>query len=131
MNPVLFVTDYLKWHYGTGLFDILRVWGNFLWFVIHTSSFFELLKTLFSPWKRMQEDKPSKGTFDPGYYIGSLVINFLMRMVGFLVRLVIIALAIVAFSIIFTFGAAFLLFWFVSPFAIFFIFFNGLAFLSL
>jgi len=131
MNPVLFVVDYIKWHYSRALFDILRVWGNFLWFVLHTASTFELIRTLVSPWKRMHEGKPPKGVFDPGYYVGSLTINTLMRIVGFCVRLVIITLSLLIVTLFFVLGVVFVAFWFVAPFAIFIIFFNGLALISL
>lgn len=130
MNPVLFVTDYVRWHYGAALFDMLRVWGNLLWFIIHTSSFFDLFKTLLSPWKRMHEEKPPKGTFDPSYYVGSLTVNALMRVVGLVVRLFLITIALVLFSITFAVGVFFMLFWLIAPVAIFIIFLNGLALIS-
>ena len=127
MNPVLFVADYIKWHYSSALFDILRVWGNFLWFILHTSSTGPLIQTLISPWKRIHEEKPPKGTFDPSYYAGSIVVNILMRIVGFLVRSFIIILSLILVSLTFIFGVFFILLWLVAPFAIFILFFNGLA----
>lgn len=85
------------------------------------------MKTFFSPWKRMHEEKPPAGTFDPGYYAGSILVNILMRMVGMGVRSIIILLSLLVLAVIFTFGMLFIAFWFIAPFAIFIIFFNGLA----
>ena len=128
MNPVAFVIAYLTWHYGEGLRDVFRVWGNFLWFPIHMFSTGTLVMTLFSPWKRMQEDLPEKGHFDPEYWAGSILVNIIMRIVGFLVRVIFIAISLLAFAIVFVFGLVFVGFWFVAPVGIFVLFFSGLGF---
>ena len=131
MNPVLFVADYIRWHYSLALFDILRVWGNFMWFVLHVSSTGLLIKTFLSPWKRMHEEKPPKGTFDPGYYAGSILVNALMRIVGMGIRSFIIALSLLVFGAVFLLGLVFVGFWVVAPIAIFIMFGSGLTLIGL
>ena len=83
--------------------------------------------TLLSPWKRMHEEKPPKGTFDPSYYAGSILVNVLMRIVGMMVRAVIIAISLLFFAIIFLGGLFLIFFWILSPIAIIVIFINGLV----
>jgi hypothetical protein len=130
MNPIIFIVDYMQWHYSRAFRDILRVWGNLLWFILHISSFFELLKTLFAPWKRIHEEKPPKGTFDPGYYAGSILVNIIMRFVGFLTRGAILFLASSVFIATSFVGVAFFLFWLIAPLAVPLIFISGLAMLA-
>lgn len=130
MNPAAFFFGYIFWHYSTALVDILRVWGNMLWFVHHFFSTKMLAKTLFSPWQRMHESYPKKGRFDPQYLIGTLVVNLLMRLVGALVRLFFIALSLIASVIVFLFGVIFMLFWFLAPVVIVYLFFIGLGFVA-
>lgn len=125
MNPILFITDYIQWHYGTAFQDILRVWRNFMWFILHTSSFFGLLMTLIAPWKRIHEDLPKKGTFDPSYYLGSILINILMRFIGLFVRLIIISISLLFLLVAFSVGVVFIIFWFIAPAAIIFLLING------
>ena len=118
MNPVAFVFAYTKWHYGNALFDILRVLGNFLWLSLHFFSTGILIRTLFSPFMRMREEYPASGHFDPEYYAGTIVVNTLMRLVGFLVRTVFILLSFAVFSLIFISGIVFIGFWIVTPIVI-------------
>lgn len=115
MNPVAFILVYTRWHYGTALFDILRVWGNFLWLSLHFFSTKTLVSTLFSPFMRMQEEYPEKGHFDPEYFAGTILVNTIMRFVGFLVRLVFILLSLIAFSLVFVLGSMFLVLWIFAP----------------
>ena len=118
MNPVAFVIAYTKWHYSNALFDIIRVWGNFLWLSLHFFSTGTLFRTLFSPFMRMHEDYPEKGHFDPEHYAGTVLVNTIMRIVGFLVRGVFIVISLSTFSIIFILGILFIGLWIVAPIAL-------------
>lgn len=118
MNPVAFLIAYAKWHYGHAIPDIIRVWGNFLWLSLHFFSTGTLVRTLFSPFMRMHEDYPEKGHFDPGYYAGTVLVNTLMRIVGFFVRIIFILLSLSVFSILFAIGVLFIGLWITAPAAL-------------
>ena len=108
------LVQYGRWHYGRGISEFFKTAKNFLAFLLHFFSIFLLLKTLFHPWRRMKENYA--GGLDLGALASSLIVNMIMRIVGIVSRLVIIALGI------FTLGAAFvgalisLVLWLLAPF---------------
>ena len=87
MGFALFLKDYVLWHYGEGIKNIAALGLNFLRFEHHFFSQKLLLKTLFSPYRRMQE-RYKKG-FDMEAFLESAIINFITRLVGFLLRSII------------------------------------------
>jgi hypothetical protein len=117
MNPVLIFTGYVRWHYGKAFIAISVIWKNFLWFVGHFFSFALLLKTLFSPWKRMGEEYQHEG-FHPSTFFQTLIVNTIMRIVGVFVRLIVILIGILFFAFVFIFGLLFIAFWIVAPIGI-------------
>jgi len=128
MNPTLIFTGYLEWHYGKAYSDILVVWTNFFWFVLHFFSIATLAKTLFSPWKRLHEEY-RKG-FHPEDFFSSLAVNILMRIVGAIVRLVIIIIGLIMLLLIALGGMLFLLFWTIAPAGVVISVLAGLALLG-
>lgn len=117
MNPAIIFSGYLTWHYGKAFIAISVIWKNFLWFTGHFFSFLHLIKTLFSPWKRMGEEYQHKG-FHPSSFFEVLIINTIMRIVGIFVRLLIIIIGLFAFLLVFLSGLVFFVFWIIAPFAI-------------
>ena len=107
--PIL-ATKYLVWHYGEALTDWWRIVGNFIWFFFHMFSIGLLLRTLFSPFKRLQEER-KKGSWKFENWGGAIIINVLMRLVGFSVRTMFIVVGLI--FIIFTamVGAIAFVFW--------------------
>ena len=89
--PFLFVR-YFIWHYGRAYVDMFVVWANLLWFVVHFFSIPRLLKTLFSPWKRMTETVGKKDFED---IAGSIVVNLMSRVLGAFVRLILVVFGLV------------------------------------
>ena len=114
MNPISLLIGYTLWHYRHSLISYLSIWMNFLWFIGHLFSFGSLLKTLFSPWKRMTEGYPHGG-FHPSIFFQSLIVNTIMRIVGAIVRIVIILVGIVFIIIALLSGAVFFIVWLVMP----------------
>lgn len=92
MGVGIFLTDYLRWHYGSAPRDLFLIWKNFLWFGYHFFSIGILSKTLFSPLYRIQE--PYK-RLAIEYNLESLIANLMMRIVGFIIRSVIISAGII------------------------------------
>lgn len=84
-------SGYFKWHYGRSFLEFFKIVKNFLAFLVHFFSFKLLLKSLFHPWHRMREDYPKS---DLGAFFESLLVNVLMRIVGFVSRIIIIFIGI-------------------------------------
>ncbi len=86
MNFFRTLGAYVAWHYSRGITEFAILWGNILAFENHFFSVPLLLRTLFSRWRRLGDDTRSGG-FNPGQMFGSFIVNTLMRIVGFCVRL--------------------------------------------
>src|SRR3989338_11642729 len=99
MKAPILLTRYLIWHYSEALADWWRIVGNFIWFFFHMFSIDLLLRTLFSPFKRLQEER-KKGSWAFEDWGGAIIINVLMRLIGFGVRTMFIAVGLI--FIIFT-----------------------------
>ncbi len=115
---------YILWHYTKAWQDIFRIIGNYLWFVGNFFSINLLLKTLISPWRRLSISG-GKGSEDS--FFGALLINTLMRGVGFLIRSITILVGAVALFVTIVLSGAFLVVWFFLPIIVFFLFFGGLG----
>ncbi|KKT74940.1 MAG: hypothetical protein UW71_C0011G0010 [Parcubacteria group bacterium GW2011_GWB1_44_7] len=123
--PIL-ATKYLVWHYGEALTDWWRIVGNFIWFFFHMFSIGLLLRTLFSPFKRLQEER-KKGSWKFENWGGAIIINVLMRLVGFSVRTMFIVVGLI--FIIFTamVGAIAFVFWLILPLIVAFLLVFGFS----
>jgi len=109
-----FFLAYVKWHYSQGLRELFGVAGNFLWFILHFFSFKLLLKTLFVPWKRLGEHY--EGGFDLSAFASTLVVNGLMRTVGFITRILVILVGLVSYIAVLAFSFSILVIWVMAPF---------------
>ena len=105
--------DYLTWHYSTAYRDLLRAWLNYMWFVAHFFSLGILLRTFFSPFKRNSE-KNNKG-LDIEAILEVLAVNLIMRLVGILIRTVLIAIGLAVLAVVTTGGLAAILIWTLLP----------------
>jgi hypothetical protein len=110
-EPFLFA--YVKWHYGRGLRELFGVAGNFLWFVFHFFSFKLLTKTLFAPWKRLGENY--EGGLDLSALASSLIVNALMRAVGFVTRIVVLLVGLVSYILTLVFSFFIFVIWVLAP----------------
>ena len=106
-------TAYLSWHYTKGLREMVHVFGNFLWFIAHFFSFKLLLTTLLKPWRRMGESYGEGLQFDKIF--SALIVNMLMRIVGFVSRVVVIFVGLISYLIVFIFGLVIFLIWVFLP----------------
>jgi len=116
MGALVFIKDYLIWHYIAAFKEGAAIWKNFLWFVFQFFSIGLLLRTLFSPWRRMQEYR-GRG-FDPQKYFETTIINIMMRFIGFLMRGAFIIIGLVVEVAVIIMGAAAFIIWFAMPFFI-------------
>jgi hypothetical protein len=108
-----FAWSYAKWHYGQGLSELFLVAGNFLWFITNFFSFKLLLKTLFAPWRRLNENYG--GGINLGAFFSTLIVNTLMRAFGFVTRIVVLIVGFVAYIAVFVFSFFIFIIWVLTP----------------
>ena len=105
---------YILWHYTRAPLNFLGVWMNMLWFIGHFFSMPILLKTLFQPIQRLSERY--EGGLDLKRFGEVLVVNTLMRILGFLMRSFFITLGLVFLGVGFCLGFILFIAWFFLPF---------------
>lgn len=115
---------YLGWHYGRGTIETITVFKDFLLFIPKFFSVGTLFKTLFSPFQRLQEHYG--GGLNLGDLAEVLVVNILMRIIGFIVRLFFIIVGIIAFIFTFVLEVVLFVIWMAMPFIIVFTFITAL-----
>lgn len=107
------IFEYFKWHYGRGFDELISIAKNFFGFLIHFFSFKLLLKTLFSPWKRIAE------YYERGLHIESLLetllVNLIMRALGLISRLAIIFLGLISIIVLLILSFASFIIWLLMP----------------
>lgn len=120
--------NYFIWHYGKAFSQLKLISYNFVTFFFNFFSISILIKSFFSPWRRMGEDYPSQG-LDIKQFFTALIINFLMRLVGIFMRTIIILFGLAfIFLLIILIPVAFI-FWFFLPIIIGVLFIGGLILL--
>ncbi len=127
MSFFFILSEYIVWHYSRAILDLVKIYGNLLWFIFNFFSIPLLFKTWFAPWRRLNENYPS--FFDGWEFFSTLIINILMRLVGFFVRtvLLIIGLGVYLFLIV-SFPVVMAL-WLLWPVVIIGILFWGLSYI--
>ena len=93
MTLAILLKEYIFWHYGGALKDLTALSKNFLWFGCHFFSLKLLLKTLFSPFYRIQEEYRRGLSFE--VLAENLVANVVSRTVGLVLRIFVLAAGIV------------------------------------
>ena len=107
--------EFLAWHYTKGVDYYIKSWISTLNGVSHYFSLSLLVKTLFSPWKRMVVTDKSPG-FNFQKKFEAFTFNLISRVVGLVVRLTLIWVGAVFIFFSFLGGASGLIFWLVFPF---------------
>ena len=103
------LSEYLFWHFVKVPKDILMAFRNFLLFNFNYFSVFFLLKTLFAPWRKYKESY-GRG-FDFKRYFETFTFNLASRILGAIVRLIIILIGLIIEAFIFVTGIMVLLAW--------------------
>jgi hypothetical protein len=127
MGGALLIVDFGMWYYTRGFVDVLAVWFNFMWFITHFFSIPLLLRTLFSPWKRMTDDGKPRSI---EAYMEAFVMNVMSRIFGAIVRTTIILVGIMALCLGVIALVTMLVFWLFAPFILAYSFFYGIALLA-
>ncbi len=112
MLPLAF--SYLRWHYTYALRDHIGIVGNFVWFIQEFFSIGLMARTLFVPFHRLNESLP----FDiehPEAWAETIVANSMMRLVGALLRSILIVLGVVALFLTVLIGVFSFVLWLLAP----------------
>ena len=111
------VIDYLKWHYGSALSELSNIYKNIFKFLVNFFSLQLLLKTLFRPWRRMNE--PYGKGLDLEAFFESFVVNSLMRVVGFVVRIIVITIGLIVITVSLIGALVLYVAWLIAPITLF------------
>jgi len=114
MSYLFIVPNYISWHYSQALKDITRVWTNFLWFFFNFFSIGLLAKTFFAPWKRITEGRNREG-FHMEDIAEVLVTNTVMRLIGAMMRSILIIVGTLITIGVFWAGLLFYAAWILLP----------------
>ncbi len=104
---------FLKWHYGKALISIFSFWKNILIFLFNFFSIKSLIGNFFTPWKRLADSYPKH--FDLGVYFSTFIVNILMRIVGIILRTILLAIGITTCAIYIILLPFTLLIWLILP----------------
>lgn len=120
-NPTMWQTSekrnilvsWFSWHYLISLSGIYSTWRNILRFNLDYFSIPFLLETLLSPWRKYKISY-GKG-FDIGRFFETIAFNVFSRIMGFLVRVIVIFTGVITEVLLLVFGIFVLLFWITLP----------------
>jgi len=104
---------YFQWHFFDVPKGILKAWKNFLLFNLNYFSIPLLLKTFFSHWRRYRYSY-GRG-FDLGRYFEVFTFNLLSRVLGAIMRSILILLGLVGEIFIVFLGLILFLAWLILP----------------
>lgn len=106
------ISGYFVWWYGTGIVQAYTAITAFLSFIVDSFSVPSLLRTLFSPWKN---DVLSGRNLSLGDQLKIWEMNIASRIIGFLVRLVVIFVAVVVLLVLTLIAGFGLAIWIAAP----------------
>jgi hypothetical protein len=117
---MLFVSvlhHYLIWHYSRAFAEIFHVFKNFFWFTSNFFSLKQLLRSYFSPWRRITEERGRTFSFED--LASYLIINLISRIIGFILRTVIILTGLAPLIILCLLVVMVYIAWVMAPLLIF------------
>lgn len=110
---MILILEYFYWQFIETPQRIVRVFGNLIWFGFNYFSVLYCLKTLFSPWKRINWS--CERGFNLGNKIETCFSNGLARLIGFIMRVFILSFWLVYNIIISLIFIITLLLWILFP----------------
>jgi len=119
--------QYIQWHFSEAPKKILHVWKNYFKFYSYFFSIPLLLKTYFSPWRRITWSK-GRG-FSIRRFLEAFISNLFSRCVGAVLRTFLILIGVGMELLVFLIGATLFLSWFLIPIIIPISFLIGIRFL--
>lgn len=116
MGVLLLPLHYVWWHYVLVWLDIARLYIDFIAATANLFSLKILVRTWWLPWRRLGEAYPNH--FSPGEYLSTFIINTLMRMVGIIIRSILLVVGVVACVLVALAGLLGVALWLILPFII-------------
>lgn len=113
MNYIWLIPYYISWHYTRAYKELWSAWRNILHFLFEFFSIHLLLRTLFQPFERLKEKY--HGGLDIENFLSTMFVNFMMRIVGFIMRISVIIFGIIFVSIFCVLGLISLILWLFVP----------------
>lgn len=107
-------TEWFFWHFYEMPKFLLGVWKNYILFALNYFSLPLLLKSFFSPWKKYRWNYPNIVNF--GEFVGTFISNVFSRLLGALMRAVLIIVGIVFQVFVIFVGLIIFLLWLLVPF---------------
>lgn len=104
---------YVEWYYIDKSLEILKKWKNRIVLYFDYFSISVLIKTFFSPWKRVTEDY-GRG-FDIKKIVETLLFNIMSRIIGAIIRLFFLIIGLIFEIIIIISGFLFFILWIIFP----------------
>jgi len=109
-------TVWFLWHFYEMPRFLLEVWKNYILFALNYFSLLTLLRSFFSPWRRYRWVYP-KG-FDIAGFFNTLISNTFSRILGAMMRIVLIVFGILFQIFVLFAGLIIFLLWILVPFAV-------------
>ena len=112
------IVSWIMWHFWQAPKFLFSVWKNYILFAANYFSLPLLLKTLFSPWRRNDWKYPK--AFDVMEFLNVFLSNIFSRIIGFILRIVLIIAGVSLQIFVLIAGIAVIVFWLLIPFIIIF-----------
>ncbi|MBU1045940.1 hypothetical protein KJ616_02340 [Patescibacteria group bacterium] len=107
------IAQYLVWHFYDVPKELGKAWKNYLRFYLSFFSVVALIRTLFAPWHGYQWSY-GRG-FSVSRYAETFISNTFARLLGAIIRSVLIVFGVIFEAIIFFLGAIVFLGWILLP----------------
>jgi hypothetical protein len=107
---------WLVWQFYEAPKFLLSVWNNYIMFATRFFSLTLIFKTFFSPWRRYSWGYPKN--FNVGEFFSALIPNFFSRLIGAMVRIVLIIMGIIFQIFVVLTGLLVFIFWLIWPFLV-------------
>ena len=104
---------YFKWHYSRALISTFSLWKNVLVFLFNFFSIKSLSGNFFTPWKRLADSYPDQ--FSLKTYSFIFLVNTIMRILGIILRSIIILVGLACCVAYIIFLPVSLLLWLALP----------------
>lgn len=114
MNFLLVIPHYISWHYTKGVIGLISLCKDFAGFIWNFFSVQLLLKTLITPFKRL--DVKARNKFNLADFFSALVTNIIMRVVGMVLRTFFIVSGLFVLILFMILFGMFFIIWFLLPF---------------
>ncbi|PIS34709.1 MAG: hypothetical protein COT37_01175 [Parcubacteria group bacterium CG08_land_8_20_14_0_20_43_9] len=121
------IAQYLVWHFYDAPKELGKAWKNYLRFYLSFFSVVALIKTLFAPWHGYQWSYGRGFSFSR--YAETFISNTFARVIGAIIRSVLIIFGLIFEVIIFLLGGIVFFGWILLPVVIFLCFTYGIKFL--